>query len=207
MHTMKTSERGKNLIKRYEGLHDGDLKAIGLQPKMCPAGIWTEGWGHAMIGKDGKFLKGIGDKEKAYKMQSIHNTHQADELLSNDLKQYELIVTRKVKVPLNQNQFDALVSHTYNTGGSDTLFRLINEKSNDKVIYAWFTENYIRGGGVILKGLIRRRKEEADLFFSNADEKPSTPIIFKDEITMEVESKPPTFIEFVLAMIRALFKK
>ena len=41
---MRTSERGMNLIKKYEGLHDGDLKAIGLQPKMCPANVWTEGW-------------------------------------------------------------------------------------------------------------------------------------------------------------------
>ena len=38
---MKTSQIGISLIKHFEGLHDGDLKKIGLQPKKCPAGIWT----------------------------------------------------------------------------------------------------------------------------------------------------------------------
>jgi GH24 family phage-related lysozyme (muramidase) len=122
-----------------------------------------------------------------------------------DLKAYELIVTRKVDVPLNQNQFDALVSHTYNTGGSNTLFKLINEKSNDKVIYTWFTENYIRGGGKILKGLIRRRKEEADLFFTKSEEKPSQ-VIFKDDEPID-PPKVPSFIEFVISMVKALFGK
>jgi lysozyme len=202
---MRTSERGMNLIKKYEGLHDGDLKAIGLQPKMCPANVWTEGWGHAMVDKNGKFLKGIGDKDKAYRMQSVHNIQEADALLVKDLKAYELIVTRKVDVPLNQNQFDALVSHTYNTGGSDTLFKLINEKANDKVIYTWFTENYIRGGGKILKGLITRRKEEAELFFTKVEEKPSQ-VIFKDDEPID-PPKAPSFIEFVISMVKALFSK
>lgn len=46
---MKTSENGIILIKHYESLHDGDLSRIGLQPKMCPAGYWTEGYGHAIL--------------------------------------------------------------------------------------------------------------------------------------------------------------
>ena len=40
---MKTGIKGIDLIKEFESLHDGDLKQVGLQPKMCPAGIWTEG--------------------------------------------------------------------------------------------------------------------------------------------------------------------
>jgi lysozyme len=40
---MKISEKGLDLIKHFESLHDGDLTIVGLQPKMCPAGIWTEG--------------------------------------------------------------------------------------------------------------------------------------------------------------------
>ena len=55
---MKTSQVGINLIKHFEGLHDGDLKEIGLQPKKCPAGIWTQGYGSAMRDKNGNFLKG-----------------------------------------------------------------------------------------------------------------------------------------------------
>ena len=45
---MKTGTKGIELIKSFESLHDGDLSKIGLQPKMCPAQIWTEGYGRAM---------------------------------------------------------------------------------------------------------------------------------------------------------------
>ena len=55
---MKTSNIGIELIKEFESLHDGDLSIIGLQPKMCPAGIWTEGYGHAMRDNKGNFIKG-----------------------------------------------------------------------------------------------------------------------------------------------------
>ncbi len=87
------------------------------------------------------------------------------ELFSSVLPTYEKIVNNKVKVSLTQNQFDALVSHTYNTGGSDTLFSLINKKASDTEIRKWFTERYVTAGGKVLNGLIRRRKAEADLFF------------------------------------------
>ncbi|WP_072884258.1 lysozyme [Chryseobacterium takakiae] len=76
------------------------------------------------------------------------------------------MVSNKIKTALTQNQFDALVSYTYNTGGSDTLFSLINKKANPEAIREWFTSRYITAGGKVLNGLIRRRKAEADLFFS-----------------------------------------
>ena len=63
---MRTSIVGINLIKEFESLHDGDLSKIGIQPKMDPIGIWTEGYGKAMRGDDGCFLKGKKDKDKAY---------------------------------------------------------------------------------------------------------------------------------------------
>jgi lysozyme len=75
-------------------------------------------------------------------------------------------VTKNVKIPLTQNQFDALVSHTWNTGGSDTLFELINRKSGEKYIRDWFETKYITANGKMLKGLVSRRKEEANLYFT-----------------------------------------
>ncbi|MPS66833.1 lysozyme [Chryseobacterium sp.] len=163
---MKTSEKGFDLIKKFESLHDGDLKKIGLQPKMDPRGIWTEGWGRAMRDSKGNFLKGEKNKDIAEKSATIHTLDDANKALSHDVGIFELIVTRKLKVSVNQNQFDALVSHTYNTGGSSTLFDLINKKASKNEIYKWFTERYITSEGVVLNGLIRRRKAEADLFFS-----------------------------------------
>jgi len=155
---MKTSQEGINLIKHFEGLHDGDLKKIGLQPKKCPAGIWTSGYGHAMRDSDGKFLKG------AEMPQSTMTEKEAEMLLAKDLGVFEAIVMRKIKVPLKQNQFDALVSHTYNTGGSGTLFQLINNKSHQSSIRNWWLNKYIVANNQILKGLVERRKLEFEMF-------------------------------------------
>ena len=157
---MRTSQQGIDLIKYYEGLHDGDLSVIGLQPKMCPAGIWTQGYGHAIV-INGKFLKGINNKALAFKNYTLKDEAEAEAMLIEDLIKYEDIVKRKIKISLTQNQFDALVSHTYNTGGSNTLFSLINAK---QPIKTFWTTKYITGGGKVLNGLVARRKTEYELF-------------------------------------------
>ncbi|KPE50133.1 lysozyme [Chryseobacterium indologenes] len=162
---MRTSQRGIDLIKEFESLHDGDLKKPGLQPKMDPVGIWTEGYGRAMRDEKGNFLKGAGNKAVAEKRATIHTEKQAEDALRQDLEVYENIVAKKVKIILTQNQFDALVSHTYNTGGSDGLFKLVNDRAPGASIRNWFLTKYITAQGVKLNGLVRRRKAEADLFF------------------------------------------
>lgn len=162
---MKTSQKGINLIKYFESLHDGDLTEIGLQPKMCPAGIWTEGYGHAIRDLKGQFFKGKDNKLKAYANSIVKNEKQAENLLEKDLEVFENIVMKKIKVPLNQNQFDALVSYTYNTGGSDTLFKLINQKAPEAQIRKWFENKYITTNGKVLPGLVARRKKESNLYF------------------------------------------
>jgi len=162
---MKTNKEGINLIKHFEGLHDGDLKQVGLQPKRCPADIWTEGYGRTMRDAKGNFLKGLKNKDLAFKLATINTELEAENALKEDLKVYEAIVNRNIKVDINENKFSALVSYVYNTGGSSTLYRLINTKASDKDIKNWIENHYIRGGGKILKGLILRRKAEASLYF------------------------------------------
>ena len=162
---MRTSVNGLNLIKEFESLHDGDLSVIGLQPKMCPAKIWTEGYGRAMRNKNGVFLKDVKDKQEAYANITIHTKQEAEKALNEDVGIFERIVSSKIKIDLNQNQFDALVSYTYNTGGSDTLFKLINQKAPKEQIQKWFETKYITANGVTKPGLVRRRKEESNLFF------------------------------------------
>ena len=163
---MKTSKVGINLIKSFESLHDGDLSLIGLQPKMCPAKVWTEGWGRALRDSKGNFIKGSSNKNLAYQVSTVKNEIDAERALQEDLNVFERIVIQKVKVPLNQNQFDALVSYTYNTGGSDTLFKMINKGEHPDNIKNWFITKYISAGGKTLPGLVRRRKAERDLYFS-----------------------------------------
>jgi lysozyme len=145
---MKTSSVGVELIKRFEGLK---LKAY-----LCSAGVPTIGYGNTFY-PNGKKVQ-LGD---------TITQNQADELLIDILKKFEAIVNRKLKVKVNQNQFDALVSHTFNTGGSNKLFNLINNKASDKDIRTWFETRYTTANGVKLNGLVRRRKAEADLFFKN----------------------------------------
>lgn len=165
---MKTSQIGIDLIKHFEGLHDGD-KAKGLQPKMDPIGIWTEGYGRAMRDSKGNFIKGASLKSLAFSKSTIKTEKEAETALIQDLKIYELIVERKLKIKVKQNQFDALVSHTYNTGGSATLFDLINSEAHDYVIKNWFETKYITAGGKLFKGLVDRRKAESKLYFWHAN--------------------------------------
>lgn len=152
------------LRKHYEGLHDGDLTQIGLQPKMDPAGIWTEGYGKAMIGPDGKFIKGSVNKKMAYALATIKTEAEAEADLLKRTQPLLLIIHRKITIPLNDAQIDALESFIDNTGGSSTLYSLINSKSPK--LYEWWTTHYITGQGnpKPLPGLVARRKTEATLF-------------------------------------------
>lgn len=163
---MKISEKGKTLIKKWEGLHDGDLSQIGLQPKMDAVGIWTEGWGRAMRDGKGKFLKGSAAKHQAYARQTIKTIEEADAALDQDVKPFELQVLRNVRRDLKQSEFDALVVHTYNTGGSNTLFDLVDERAPIEQIRVWWTTTYITAQGKKLKGLINRRLDEFTLYVS-----------------------------------------
>ena len=164
---MKTSINGINIIKHFESIHDGDLKLIGLQPKMDPVGIWTEGWGHAIRDDKGSFLRRASNKQLALKFSKIKTKEEADIQLLIDLKPREHLVMQNIKVNLSQNQFDALISYVYNTGGSATLYSLINKKASDLYIRKWIETHYITGQGskTPLLGLVKRRKAEADLYF------------------------------------------
>lgn len=144
---LSLSQQGLELIKHFEGLF---LKAY-----LCPAKVWTIGWGHT--GKrhnDGSVKRG----------QEITRV-QADLLLAEDMAaKYVPAVRRLVKVPLTQPEFDALVSFHFNTGalGKSTLLRLLN--AGDRAGAAAQFDRWTRGGGKVLPGLVRRRKAERRLF-------------------------------------------
>ncbi len=145
---MKTSQKGIDLILSFEG--------FSAKPYLDSAGIPTIGYGNTYY---------PGGRKVTMKDPAITREKGA-ELFATVLPTYEKIVASKVKTTLTQNQFDALVSHTYNTGGSDGLFSLVNKKAGETEIRNWFTTKYITAGGKVLNGLIRRRNAEADLFFA-----------------------------------------
>ena len=139
---MKISQNGINLIKKYEGCH--------LTAYQCPSGIWTIGYGHTVGVKEGMKIA----------------QQQAEELLSQDLQKYEQYVELNCKFTLTQNQFDALVSFTYNCGVGN-LKTLIKDRTPEQIADAILLYN--KGGGKVLQGLVKRRKEEQALFLSGME--------------------------------------
>lgn len=140
----KTSLKGLALIKTYEGLRTNAY--------LCPANVWTIGYGHTLTTKPGMMI-----------------SHQdAEKLLERDLERFEKAVIKNVTVPLTQNQFDALVSFTFNVGigafKTSTLLSYLNRKD-----YSGAAEQFLRwtrAGKQILPGLVKRRKDEFKLFLS-----------------------------------------
>lgn len=132
------------LIKSFEGLE--------LEAYLCPANIWTIGYGHTGDVKEGDTIT------KA----------EADELLEKDLEKFRGGVNRCVKVPVNENQFGALVSFAYNVGigslQSSTLLKLLNAGDYDAAADQFPRWN--KSGGKVLTGLTRRREAERAVFLT-----------------------------------------
>lgn len=137
---MKTSDKGINLIKSYEGLK--------LQSYRCPSGIWTIGYGHTTGVKQG---------------MTITQT-QADAFLKQDLERFEKLVEKyNDKYGWTQNEFDALVSFAFNIGNID---QLTAQGTRNKAVIAQKMLEYTKSGGKSLAGLLKRRKEEQTLFLT-----------------------------------------
>lgn len=142
---MIASERAKELIRKYEGLR--------LFAYKCPAGVCTIGYGNTR--------------------QATPNTTitiaTAEKLLEQDCAVAANSVNKLLVQSVNQNQFDALVSFVFNLGagnlGSSTLLKKVNMNPNDPSISAEFSK-WVNANGKPLSGLIKRRKEEAELYFT-----------------------------------------
>ena len=146
---MKTSVSGVELIKEFEGFRTMPYKDI--------VGQWTVGYGHLLIPGDGCALG------------SPITMGQATSILVNDLYKAEQAINQAVKVSLTQNQFDALVSFTFNLGvnalGTSTLLKLLNEGN-----YQEASEQFARwdhAGTVEVASLKQRRLKEAALFMES----------------------------------------
>ena len=156
------------LVIHYESLHDGDLSVIGLQPKMCPAGYWTEGYGSLVLDDKGQKLKGIGTKALAYKFAKIHTENEAINALVLDLEDYEERVL-SLKISLNENQLISLVSFCYNVGfgafKKSKFIELVKSKANPKAIDEGF-RSFNKCNGEEMKGLTYRRMSEAMMYIT-----------------------------------------
>ena len=143
---MEISQEGVSLIKKFEGCE--------LEAYKCSAGVWTIGYGRTKNVKEGDTC----------------TQEQADQWLHEELPVYGAYVSDAVLVPLNQNEFDALVAWTYNLGPTNlndsTMLKVLNDNKKEEVPHQMRKWNKARVNGekVVLPGLERRRQAESLLF-------------------------------------------
>lgn len=141
---MRISEKGIELIKSFEGLR--------LEAYLDSVAVPTIGYGHT----------------RGVKLGQTITQEQADALLEEDIHEFELAIQRLVHVNLTQNQFDALVSFTFNLGiGSlkqSTLLKKLN--AGDITGAANEFNRWVYAGGKKLTGLVKRRSAERLLFIT-----------------------------------------
>lgn len=139
---MKTSQEGIDLIRHFEGCR--------LEAYLCPANIWTIGYGHTSGVQEGDVI----DQEAA------------EAYLIEDLEEFEQYVNSMVEIDLTQHQFDALVAWTFNLGPGNlresTLLNRINYGPISDVPAQ--IKRWTRAGGQVLPGLVKRRNAEALLW-------------------------------------------
>lgn len=164
---MRISESGIALLKRFEGLE--------LEAYQDIAGVWTIGYGHT--GPDVQPGMRITERE-------------AEALLRRDLKSRENAVDRLVNVPLNQNEFDALVSFVYNVGAEafrrSTALRRLNRGARLAAADAltWWNKATVNGVLREVLGLTRRRAAEKALFVT-----PTEPPIVRDPEVLDENTR------------------
>lgn len=154
---MQMSEHGLELIQQWEGFK--------LNVYKDSAGLPTIGVGHLLTRSELTSGKIVIDGVPVQYAGGLTN-QQVIDLLSQDVKPAEQAVNGSVTVPLNQNQFDALVSFAFNVGvgafTGSTLLKVLNQKQYDQVpaqLLRW-----VRSGGQVVQGLVNRRDNEIKLW-------------------------------------------
>ncbi len=144
---MITSPNGRRFIEGWEGLF--------LHAYDDGTGVWTIGYGHTSTAGPPHVHPG-----------QIITAQQADDILSADLHSVENEVNRVITAPINQNQYDSLISFDFNTGGlyRSSLLRDINAGRLSRVPSDFMM--WTHAGGRVLRGLVNRRTAESRLFFT-----------------------------------------
>lgn len=154
---MQMSEHGLGLLEKWEGFE--------LNVYKDSAGLPTIGVGHLLTKSELSSGKIVLNGVPVPYSDGLTNQQVLD-LLGQDVKPAELAVNNGVKVALNQNQFDALVSFTFNVGvgafTSSTLLKVLNQQQYTAVptqLLRW-----VRSGGQVVQGLVNRRQNEISLW-------------------------------------------
>ncbi|WP_332604976.1 lysozyme [Acinetobacter sp. ESBL14] len=147
---MSISTHGINLITSFE-----DLKLNAYDDGV---GVWSIGFGTTV------YPTGV-----PVRQGDSCTLEQANSFFQYDLKRFEKAVNEAITVPISQNQFDALVSLSYNIGShafkSSTLVKYLNVLDEYAAAEQFLVWN--KAGGKVLKGLVRRREAERSLFLKS----------------------------------------
>ena len=140
--------KGLQLIKQFEG--------FSSKIYLDNAGLKTIGFGHLILPSEtSSFQNGVTEAD-------------ATTLLKKEIEVAEQAVSRLITSPINQNQFDSLVSFTFNLGSAafqrSTLRAKINREEHEQVPREFM--RWVYAGGIKILGLIRRRRAEAELYGS-----------------------------------------
>jgi lysozyme len=139
-----------DLIKRFEG--------VRLQAYQDSAGVWSIGYGLIRYPDGSPVMPG-----------DTITQAQADAYFMTILNRFAQGVEDLLTVPVNENQFSALVSLAYNIGlsafANSTLLDLVNQNPNDPAIRSQFMR-WVYAGGQVVQGLVNRRTDEANLYFT-----------------------------------------
>jgi lysozyme len=147
------SDEGARFIGRFEGFR---------------ANLYNDAAGHCTIGYGHLVHLGACNGTEPAEFRHGISEQEAEALLRRDAQTAAEAVRHSVRVPLNQEQFDALVSFVYNLGAgafeSSTLLKDLNAHNFGAV--PGQLEEWVHAGGAVLPGLVTRRKAEARLFTS-----------------------------------------
>jgi lysozyme len=138
-----------SIIRKHEGLK--------LNAYLCPAGVWTIGWGNTFYENGSKVKQG-----------DVITRERADALLLMIVNKFRNEMRPLITKPLTVNQESALVSFVYNVGVNalrrSTLLKKVNDNPSDPTIRDEFMK-WNKANGVMLPGLTNRRRDEANLYF------------------------------------------
>ncbi len=156
---MKMSENGRELLSQWEGIKNNEYKDA--------AGLPTIGVGH-LLTKEELASGQIKINDTPVDFHNGLADQQVMDLLAQDLIRFEDVVNSTVTATLTENQFDALVSFSFNVGTNafkkSTLLRVLNEGQYQEVPNQ--LRRWVKAGGKTIQGLVNRRENEIELWNS-----------------------------------------
>jgi lysozyme len=163
---MKASKKLLKMLAHHEGVRQ--------RPYQCPANLWTIGVGSLLYPEQARIPstpEGMA-KRKAWPLKPEDNRtwsmEEVDRILAKDVERFERGIERLISIRLTQNEYDAVLSFAFNLGlgclQRSTLRAKLNRGDKEGAIESLL--KYNKAGGKVLKGLDKRRKDEAALFLS-----------------------------------------